>query len=147
MWIANIVAVGKKNVQLQICVDFRDLNDTCPKDNFPLLVMELIIDSTIGHEALSLMDCIVGYNQIQMAPEDLEAVAFCTHKGIFCYKVMSFGLKNAGATYKTAMQVISDDMLDKTVECYVNDLVVNSREGWNTYETFAKFFKDCEDAN
>ncbi|XP_074284154.1 uncharacterized protein LOC141608708 [Silene latifolia] len=56
-WIANIVPVRKKNGQLRICVDFRDLNDACPKDDFPLPVTELMIDATTGHEALSFMDC------------------------------------------------------------------------------------------
>ena len=66
-WIANIVPVRKKNGQLRICVDFRDLNDARPKDDFPLPVTELMIDSTTGHEALSFMDCTARYNQILMA--------------------------------------------------------------------------------
>ncbi|CAM8977555.1 unnamed protein product [Rhodiola kirilowii] len=52
-----------------------------------------MIDATTGHEALSFMDCTAGYNQIHMAPEDQDATAFRTPKGIFCYKVMPFGLK------------------------------------------------------
>ncbi|XP_074293322.1 uncharacterized protein LOC141620315 [Silene latifolia] len=102
-WIANIVPVRKNNGQLRICVDFRDLNDAYPKDDFSLPVTEIMIDATTGHEALSFMDCTAGYNQIQMAPEDEEATAFRTPKGIFCYKVMPFGLKNAGAMYQRAM--------------------------------------------
>jgi len=74
------------------------------------------------------MDCTAGYNQIQMAPEDQEATAFRKPKGIFCYKVMSFGLKNAGATYQRPMQTIFDDMLYKAIECYVGDLVVKSKK-------------------
>jgi len=77
---------------------------------------------------LSFMDCTVGYNQILMAPEDQEAIVFRTLKGIFCYKVMPFGLKNAGTTYQRAMQTIFDDMLHKKVECYVDDLVVKSKK-------------------
>ncbi|XP_074315122.1 uncharacterized protein LOC141651303 [Silene latifolia] len=127
-WIANIVPVRKKNGQLRVCVDFRDLNDACPKDDFPLPVTELMIDATTGHEALSFMDCTAGYNQIQMAPEDQEATIFRTPKGIFCYTVMPFGLKNAGATYQCAMQKIFDDMLHKTIECYVDDVVVKSKK-------------------
>jgi len=125
-WITNIMHVEKKNGQLRICVDFGDLNDACPKDDFPLPVIELIIDSTIGHEALSFIDCTTGYNQILIAPEDLEATAFCRPKGIFCYKVTPFKLKNAGATYQRVMEIIFDDMLHKKVECYVDDLVVKS---------------------
>ena len=92
-WIANIVPVRKKNGQLRICVYFRDLNDACPKDDFPLPVTEIMIDATTGHEALSFMDCTAGYNQIHMALEDQEATAFRTPKGIFCYKVMPFIFK------------------------------------------------------
>jgi len=75
--------VRKKNRQLRICVDFRDLNDACIKDDFLLPITELMIDSTTRHEALSFMDCTAGYNQILMAPEDQEATAFRTTKGIF----------------------------------------------------------------
>ncbi|CAM8891899.1 unnamed protein product [Rhodiola kirilowii] len=86
-----------------------------------------MIDATTGHEALSFMDCTAGYNQIHMAPEDQDATAFRTSKGIFCYKVMPFGLKNAGATYQRAMQKIFEDMMHKTIECYVDDVVVKSK--------------------
>ncbi|KAA0046253.1 uncharacterized protein E6C27_scaffold284G00560 [Cucumis melo var. makuwa] len=127
-WIANIVPVRKKNGQLHVCVDFRDLNNACPKDDFPLPIMEIMIDATAGHEALSFMDGSSGYNQIRMALNDEEKTAFRTPKGIYCYKVMSFGLKNASATYQRAMQRIFDDMLHKHIECYVDDLVVKSKK-------------------
>ena len=82
----NIVPVGRENRQLCISVDFRDLNDACPKDDFPLPVTELLIDSTTGHETLSFMDCTAGYNQILMAPEDQKATAFRAPKGIFAMR-------------------------------------------------------------
>ena len=147
IWIANIVPVRKKNGQLRVYVDFRDLTDACPKDDFPLPVTELMIDSTTGHEALSFMDCTAGYNQIQMVPKDQEATAFRTQKGIFCYKVMPFGLKNAGATYQSAMQTIFEDMLHKTVECYVDDLVVKSKKRVDHLVIFDKFLRDYEGVN
>jgi len=87
-----------------------------------------MIDSTIGHEALSFMDCTAGYNQLLVAPEDQEATTFRTPKGIFCYKVIPFGLKNTEATYQRTMQTIFDDMLHKKVECYIDDLVVKSKK-------------------
>ncbi|KAL0410535.1 UNVERIFIED_CONTAM: Transposon Tf2-12 polyprotein [Sesamum latifolium] len=104
MWISGIVHIRKKNGQIRVCVDFRDLNNTCPKDDFPLSITELMIDATTGHEALSFMDGSSGYNQIRMAPADEELTAFCTPKSIF------------------------DDMLHKNVECYVDDLVVKSKK-------------------
>ncbi|KAL0349908.1 UNVERIFIED_CONTAM: Transposon Tf2-12 polyprotein [Sesamum radiatum] len=81
MWISSIVPVRKKNGQIRVCVDFRDLNNACPKDDFPLPIAELMIDATTGHEALSFMDGSSGYNQIRMAPTDEELTAFRTPKG------------------------------------------------------------------
>ncbi|KAL0416096.1 UNVERIFIED_CONTAM: Transposon Tf2-12 polyprotein [Sesamum latifolium] len=123
MWISSIVPVRKKNGQIRVCVDFRDLNNACPKDDFLLPIVELMIDATTGHEALSFMDGSSGYNQIRMAPANEELTAFRTPKGIYCYKV-PFRLKNAGATYQRAMQRIFDDMFHKNDECYYDDLVV-----------------------
>ena len=74
-----------------------------------------MVDATIGHELLSFMDGSLGYNQIRMAPEDEELTAFWTPKGIYCYKVMPFRLKNASVTYQQAMQRIFDDILHKIV--------------------------------
>lgn len=75
-----------------------------------------MVDATTGHEALSFIDGSSGYNPIRMAPRDEELTAFRTPKGLYCYKVIPFGLKNAGATYQRAMQRIFDDMLHKNVE-------------------------------
>jgi len=63
-WIANVIPIRKKNGQLYICVDCRDLNNACSKDDFLLPVTKLMIDSTVGHDALSFMHCIAEYNQI-----------------------------------------------------------------------------------
>ncbi|GKV21559.1 hypothetical protein SLEP1_g31529 [Rubroshorea leprosula] len=126
-WIVNIVPVSKKNGQLRVCVDFRDLNQASPKDDFSLPIIERMVDATMGHEVLSFMDGFSGYNQIHMDPKDEEITAFQTPKGIYYYKVMPFALKNAGATYQRAMQMIFSDMLHKLVECYVDDLVVKSK--------------------
>ncbi|XP_024172199.1 uncharacterized protein LOC112178258 [Rosa chinensis] len=139
-WIANIVPVKKKNGQLRVCVNFRDLNDACPKDDFPLPIIELMVDATTGHEAFSFMDGSSGYNQIRMTLEDEELTAFRTPKGIYCYKVMPFGLKNAGATYQRAMQKIFGDMLHKYVECYVDDLVVKSKRKTDHFQDLRRVF-------
>ena len=128
-------------------MDFWDLNDACPKDDFPLPVIELMIDSTTGHEVLSFTDCTAGCNQIQMTLEDEEATTFRTPKGIFCNKVMPFGLKNVGATYQRAMQAILDDRLHKTVECYVDDLMVKSNKRVEHIRNLCQILKHCEDAS
>ena len=91
--------VKKANREWRMCVDFTDLNQACPKDSFPLPRINQLIDFTAGHMLLIFMDAFSGYNQIQMSEEDQEKIAFITGQGLYCYRVMSFGLKNVGATY------------------------------------------------
>ena len=91
--------VKKTNGKWRICVDFTDLNKVFPNDSFPLLRIDQLVDSTAKHKLLMFMDAFLGYNQIKIAEEDQEKTAFITSQGLYCYKVMPFGLKNAGAIY------------------------------------------------
>uniref|UniRef100_A0A2N9HJ60 Uncharacterized protein n=1 Tax=Fagus sylvatica TaxID=28930 RepID=A0A2N9HJ60_FAGSY len=127
-WLSNIVPVKKKNGQIRCCVDFRDLNKACPKDEFPLPNMDLLIDSAAGYAMFSFMDGFGEYNQILMSPKDVEKTAFRTLIGNFYYTVMSFGLKNAGATYQRTMTTMFHDMMHRKIEDYVDDIVVKSKK-------------------
>ena len=98
-WLANVVLVKKENGKWRLCIDFTNINKACPKDSFPLPRIDLIVDATAGHELLSFMDAFSGYNQISIDPDDQEKTLFVTAQGTYCYRVMPFGLKNAGATY------------------------------------------------
>ena len=98
-WLANIVLIKKADGKWQLCIDFTYVNRASPKDSFPLPRIDLIVDATAGHELLSFMDAFSGYNQISMDPDDQENTSFVTGQGTYCYCVMLFGLKNAGATY------------------------------------------------
>ena len=98
-WLSNIVSVKKKNGQIRCCVNFQNLNKACPKDEFPLPNMDMLIDSAVGHAMFSFMDGFSGYNQIRMSSKDAAKTAFRTPIGNFYYTVMPFGLKNAEATY------------------------------------------------
>ena len=98
-WLANVVLVKKANGKWRLCIDFTDINKACPKDSFPLPMIDLIVDATAGHELLSFVDAFSGYNQIIMDPDDQEKTSFVTVQGTYCYRVMPFRLKNAGATY------------------------------------------------
>ena len=75
------------------------------------------------------MDGFSGYNQIYMAPDDMEKTTFVAMQGTFCYKVMPFGLKKAGATYQKAMVTLFHDMMHKEIEVYVDDMIAKSWEG------------------
>ncbi|BFG24893.1 hypothetical protein CerSpe_111670 [Prunus speciosa] len=142
-WLANIVPVKKKNGLIRICVDFRDLNKACPKDEFPLPNMDILIDSTSGQGLLSFMDGFSGYNQIKMSARDAEKIAFRTPYGNFYYTIMPFGLKNAGATYQRAMTAVFHDMMGREVEDYVDDLVVKSKTREGHWEVLRKVLERC----
>jgi hypothetical protein len=101
-WISNIVRIYKKNGKMRDCIDFRDLNRATPMDGYPMPVADLLVDAAAGHKVISFMDGNAGYNQIFMAIEDISKTTFrCPgHIGLFEWIVMTFGLKNAGATYQ-----------------------------------------------
>ncbi|WJZ94855.1 hypothetical protein VitviT2T_013680 [Vitis vinifera] len=140
-WLANVVPVPKKNGKVRVCVDFRDLNKASPKDDFPLPHIDMLVDSTAGHSMLSFMDGFSGYSQILMAPEDMEKTSFITEWGTYCYRVMPFGLKNAGATYQRAATTLFHDMMHRDVEVYVDDMIVKSRDRSDHLAALERFFE------
>ena len=140
-WLANVVPVPKKDGKVRVCVDFRDLNKASPKDDFPLPHIDLLVDSTAGHSMLSFMDGFLGYNQILMAPEDMVKTSFITEWGTYCYRVMPFGLKNAGATYQRAATTLFHDMMHRDVEVYVDDMIVKSRDRADHLAALQRFFE------
>ena len=86
------------------------------------------MDSTAGHKLLIFMDAFSGYNQIKMAEEDQENTAFITSQGLYCYKVMPFGLKNVGATYQRLVNKMFSQQIGRNMEVYVDDMLVKSKE-------------------
>ncbi|KAI5315154.1 hypothetical protein L3X38_044330 [Prunus dulcis] len=121
------VMVRKSTGGWRMCQDYTDLNKSCPKDSFPLPRIDQLVDATAGHELLSFMDAYSGYNQILMHPPDSEHTAFITDKGLYCYNVMPFGLKNAGATYQRLVNKIFIGYIGNIMEVYVDDMLVKSR--------------------
>jgi hypothetical protein len=110
-----------------MCVDYTDLNKHCPKDPFGLPRIDQVIDSTVGCDLLCFLGCYSGYHQIAIKEEDQEKTVFITPFGAYCYTTMSFGLKNAGATYQRAIQACFKRQLNNNVEAYVDDVVVKTR--------------------
>ena len=128
-WLANVIMVKKANMKWRMCVDFTDLNNACPKDSFPLPRINQLVDSTAGHKLLTFMDAFSRYNQIQMAKEDQEKTTFMTSQGLYCYRIMPFGLKNTGATYQSLVNQMFSKQIGRNVEVYVDDMLVKSKEG------------------
>jgi hypothetical protein len=97
-WLANPVFVKKKNGKWRMCVNYTSLNKACLKVPFPLPRIDQIVDSTAGCELLCFLDAYSGYHQIKMKESDQLATSFITPFGLYCY--VTFGLRNAGATYQ-----------------------------------------------
>jgi hypothetical protein len=127
VWLANPVLVPKKTVGLRMCIDYNDLNKHCPKDLFPLPRIDQVVDSTAGSVLLCFLHCYSGYHQIALHHDD-EDKTFITPHGIYCYKVMTFGLKNAGATYQKAIQKFLKTKIGKNVKAYVDDVVFKTTD-------------------
>ena len=117
----------KNGGKCRVCVDYTDLNEACLKDSFPLPRIDQIVDALAGHGILSFLDAFSGYHQIPMHPPDAEKTSFITPHGLYCYSV-PFGLKNAGATYQRLVTKIFRPLMSKTMEVYINDMLVKSKE-------------------
>ena len=103
----------KDSAKIRVCIDFRDLNKATPKDEYPMHIADMLINEASGHRVISFLDGNAGYNQIFMAEEDISKTAFRYpgFVGLFEWVVMTFGLKNTGATYQRAMNLIFHDLL------------------------------------
>ena len=127
-WLANVVMIKKANGKWRMCVDFTDLNNACSNDSFLLPKIDQFVDSTGEHKLLTFMDTFSGYNQIQMVEEDQEKIVFITNQGLYCYRVMPFGLKNVRAMYQRLVNQIFSKQIERNVEVYVDDVLVKRKE-------------------
>jgi len=117
------------------------LNKACRKDNFPLPRIDQLVDVKAGHQFLRFMDVYSGYNQIPMNPGDQEHKSFITDWGLHCYKVMPFGLKNARATYQRLVNIIFEALIGKTMEVYVDNMLVKLEQVTDHVSDLGEMFK------
>jgi hypothetical protein len=126
-----------------MCIDFTDLNKTCLKDEFPLPIIDSLVDAAATSELMSLLDCYLGYHQIWMKKEDEPKTSFITPSGTYCYLQMLEGLKNAGGSFNRMTAKVLHSQIGKNVLTYVDDIIVKSTKQENhvadLHETFANF--------
>jgi hypothetical protein len=142
-WLANTVMVKKANGKWRMCIDFTDLNKACPKNEFPLLRIDSLIDAATSSELMSLLDCYSGYHQIWIKKEDEPKTSFITPRGTYYYLRMPEGLKNAGGSFSRMTAKVLHSQIGRNVLTYVDDIIVKSTKQENhiadLQETFANF--------
>ena len=106
---------------------FHGFNKACPKDPFLIPRIDQLVDTTVGHPRMNFLDAFQGYHQIPLALVDQEKTTFVMPTGNYHYKVMPFGLKNAGLTYQRMMTKMFEPQLGKNIEVYIDDMVVKSK--------------------
>jgi len=140
IWLANVVMVKKTSVKWRMCTDYTNLNKVCPKDSYPLPIIDQLVDNASGYDLLSIMDAYSGYNQIRMHLEDEEKTAFMTDRANHCYRVMAFGLRNAGATFQRLVDKVFKNEIGMTIEVYVDYMVVKSTKEEDHQNNLNKVF-------
>nr|GEV03956.1 hypothetical protein [Tanacetum cinerariifolium] len=128
-YISNPVLVKKEDETWRMCIDFKNLNSTCPKDYYPLPNIDCKVESVMGFKYKCFLDDYKGYHQIQMAEEGEEKTAVYTDQGTYCYTKMPFGLKNTGATHERLVDSTFQSQIRRNLEAYVDDMhKVKSKE-------------------
>nr|GEW11332.1 reverse transcriptase domain-containing protein [Tanacetum cinerariifolium] len=129
----GITVVKNKNNELiptrlvtgwRVCIDYRKLNDATRKDHFPLPFMDQMLERLVGNEFYCFIDGFSGYFQILINPPDQEKTTFTCPYGTFAYRRMPFGLCNARGTFQRCMMAIFHDMIEKTMEVFMDDFLV-----------------------
>ncbi|XP_057418168.1 uncharacterized protein LOC130712350 [Lotus japonicus] len=146
-WLSNVVLVKKSSGKWRMCVDYTDLNKACPKGPFPLPCIDALVDNSSGYEYLSLMDAYSGYNQIPMFQKDEDKTTFVTDQGTYCYTMLPFGLKNVVATYQRMMTKIFGHLMGKSVEVYIDDVIVKTPKGGDHVADLAEVFEQLHKHN
>jgi hypothetical protein len=141
--VSPLVIVPKKNGKWRVCVDYRALNKATQKDHFPLPFIDQVLDSLSGKKFFSFLDGFSGYNQIKIAPQDQDKTTFTSPWGTFAYRVLPFGLCNAPATFQRAVLGIFSDMLNDSMEIFMDDFTPYGVSFQEALENLEKVLKRC----
>ncbi|GKC51609.1 reverse transcriptase domain-containing protein, partial [Tanacetum coccineum] len=131
----------------QVCIDYRKLNEATRKDHFPLPFMDQMLERLAGNEYYCFLDGFSGYFQIPIDPRDQEKTTFTCPYGTFAYRRMPFGLCNAPGTFQRCMLAIFHDMVEKTMEVFMDDFSVFGNSFQNCLSRLDHMLQRCEDTN
>jgi hypothetical protein len=142
-WVEKLVPIRKKNGEIRLCVDFRNINNSSLKDNYPLPKMDHILEKVVGKNRMSMIDGFSNYNQIVVNEHDKEKTSFTIPWGTFMYDKMPFGLLNAGATFQCTMDITVISEKDKFMVIYLDDLTVFSKSDEDHLLHLKQTFEKC----
>nr|GEV73710.1 reverse transcriptase domain-containing protein [Tanacetum cinerariifolium] len=131
----------------RVCIDYQKLNEATRKDHFPLPFMDQMLERLAGNEYYYFLDGFFGYFQIPIDPRDQEKTTFTCPYGTFAYRRMPFGLCNAPGTFQRCMLAIFHDMVEKTMEVFIDDFSVLGNSFENYLSRLDKMLQRCEDTN
>ncbi|GJR53315.1 reverse transcriptase domain-containing protein [Tanacetum coccineum] len=131
----------------RVCIDYRKLNDATRKDHFPLPFMDQMLERLAGNEYYCFLDGFSGYFQIPIDPKDQDKTTFTCPYGTFAYRRMPFGLCNAPGTFQRCMMAIFHDMIEETMEVFMDDFLVFGDSFSSCLSHLDKMLKRCEDTN
>ncbi|GKC83384.1 reverse transcriptase domain-containing protein, partial [Tanacetum coccineum] len=131
----------------RVCIDYRKLNEATRKDHFPLPFMDQMLERLAGNEYYCFLDGFSGYFQIPIDPHDQEKTTFTCPYGTFAYRCMPFSLCNAPNTFQRCMMAIFHDMIEKTMEVFMDDFLVFGNSFENCLSRVDKMLQRCEDTN
>ncbi|GKA80165.1 reverse transcriptase domain-containing protein [Tanacetum coccineum] len=131
----------------RVCIDYRKLNEATRKDHFPLPFMDQMLERLAGNHYNCFLDGFSGYFQIPIDPKDQEKTTFTCPYGTFAYRRMPFGLCNAPGTFQRCMLVIFHDMVEKTMEVFMDDFLVFGNSFENCLSRLDKMLQRCEDTS
>ncbi len=137
---SNIVLVRKKNGELRLCVDFRQLNDRCIRDSYSIPRVDMLLDSLRDARYFASLDLFSGYHQLKICDEHTERTAFTTPCGLFEYCKLPFGLKNAPSVFQRCMDKVLEGLIMKSCVVYLDDVVVHGRTKAELYDNLQEVF-------
>ena len=144
---SNVLLPSRTVTWWRICIDYRKLNKATKKDHFPLPFLDQMLDRMAGHEYYCFLDEYSSYNQITTSPEDQEKTTFICPYGTFSFRRMPFGLCNASGTFQRCMMAIFSDMVERTIELFMDDFSVLGKSFDNCLENLRQALIKCEETN
>ena len=136
--------VPKKNGKWRMCIDFRNHNKACPKDEYPLPRIDMLVDAAACSKMLSILDCFLGYHQIFINKAGEEKTSFTTPFGTYCYVRMPEGLRNTGCTFNKMIKIVLGDQLGSNISAYVDNVVVRSKKREDHIQDLRETFADLQ---